>query len=93
MKSRQVIWSEPMIEKLRSFRSEHFTSEETYDFIVQLILETERLLLNPLLGRAYIEEFGEFKGYSRVVIKKFRFYYRIFGSDIVIIAILFPGEI
>ncbi|WP_156396464.1 hypothetical protein [Paenibacillus sp. Soil724D2] len=34
MNSNQVIWPEPIVEKLRSFRSQHFTPEETYDFIV-----------------------------------------------------------
>ncbi len=92
MKSNQVIWTEPIVEKLRSFRSEHFTPEETYDFIVQLILESEDLLLNPILGRTYVEEFGEFKGHSRLVCRKFRIYYRMIRNDIVVIALLFPGE-
>jgi hypothetical protein len=92
MKSKKVIWPEPVVTKLRSFRSEHFTLEETYDFIVQLILETEELLLNPIVGRTYVEEYGEYRGYSRVVISKFRTYYKTFGNGIVVMAVLFPGE-
>jgi hypothetical protein len=67
MKSEQVIWPRPVIDKLRSFRSEHFTPKETYDFIVQLVLETEDLLLNPVVGRTYVEEIGVFKSYHSKV--------------------------
>jgi len=92
MKSTVVIWTEPVRKKLRAFRSEHFTVEETFDYAVQLILETEDLLLNPILSRSYTEEFGKFKGFSRVVVKNFRIYFQAFEQDIVITAILFPGE-
>lgn len=92
MKTKQVIWPEPIVTKLRSFRSEHFTPEETYDYIVQLILETEELLLNPVIGRTYVEEYGEFKGFSRIVVSKFRTYYKTFENDIVIVAVMFPGQ-
>jgi len=92
MKSTVVIWTEPVRKKLRAFRSEHFTVEETFDYAAQLILETEDLLLNPILSRSYTEEFGKFKGFSRVVVKNFRIYFQVIEQDIVITAILFPGE-
>ncbi|KRF39838.1 hypothetical protein [Paenibacillus sp. Soil787] len=53
MKSNQVIWPEPIVEKLRSFRSEHFTGRNVR-FYSTTILESEDLLLNPILGRAYL---------------------------------------
>jgi hypothetical protein len=55
-------------------------------------METEDLLLNPVLGGTYVEEFGEYKGFSRIVIKKFRIYYTALRKDIVVIAVMFPGE-
>lgn len=92
MKSKQVVWPRPIISKLKRFSSERFTSEETYDYIVQFIIETEDLLLNPVLGQTYVEEFGEYKGFARVVVRKFRIYYSVIGRDIVIVAVMFPGE-
>ena len=35
MKSTAVIWTEPVREKLRAFRSEHFTVEETFDYVAE----------------------------------------------------------
>jgi hypothetical protein len=67
MKVNEVVWPEPIMKKIFTYQSEHFTSEESYDYIVQLILETEDALLNPILGKTYVEEFGEFKGLSRQV--------------------------
>lgn len=92
MKSTAVIWAEPVRKKLRAFRSEHFTVEETFDYVAHLILETEDLLVNPVLSRLYTEEFGKFKGFSRAVVKNFRIYFQVIEQDIVITAILFPGE-
>ncbi|MCP3775533.1 hypothetical protein NLX71_19870 [Paenibacillus sp. MZ04-78.2] len=92
MKKNQVVWPEPIIEKLRSFRGEHFTSEETYNFIAKLVMEVEDLLLNPVIGLTYVEEFGEFQGFSRAIIRKFRIYYQTIENQLVVIAILFPGE-
>jgi hypothetical protein len=40
MNVNEVIWPEPIIKKLFTNQSEHFTSEESYDYIVQLLLET-----------------------------------------------------
>jgi plasmid stabilization system protein ParE len=65
---------------------------ETLDFISQLVLETEELLKNPFVGKVYTEEFGKYKGISRIVIKKFQIYFKQVENDIVIIAILFSGE-
>ena len=48
MKVRQIIWPGPVRNKLLAFRSERFTSEETHDYIVQIILETESLLRIPV---------------------------------------------
>ena len=55
MKASQVIWPRPVRDKLLAFRSEHFTPEETYNFIVSVISETESLLLNPVLSKVYTE--------------------------------------
>jgi plasmid stabilization system protein ParE len=92
MESRNVIWTPTVREKLIEFRSSRFTPEETLDYISQLVLETEDLLKNPLIGKAYTEEFGKYKGISRIVIKKFQIYFKHVNNDIVISAILFPGE-
>lgn len=89
---RNVIWTPAVREKLISFRSERFTPEETLDFISQMILETEDLLKNPIISRIYTEEFGKYKGISRIVVKKFQMYLKQVGNDIVIMAVLFPGE-
>ncbi len=78
--------------KLIQYRSNRFTPEETLNYISQIVSETERLLKNPILGRAYTEEIGEYKGISRIIIKKFKVYFEKVNNDIVIIAILFPGE-
>lgn len=92
MRAKKVEWPLPVIEKFRSFRNEHFSPEESYDYIVQLILEAEDLLLNQFLSKSYIEEFGQYKGFSRIVTRKFRIYYILVNHDIVIAAVLFPGE-
>lgn len=92
MNDRNIIWLPNVKEKLVQYRSARFSAEETLDFISQIILETEDLLRNPVIGRSYTEEFGEFKGISRIVIKRFRIYYQLVKNDIVIVAILFPGE-
>jgi hypothetical protein len=36
MKSTAVIWAEPVRKKLRAFRNEHFTVEETFDYVAHL---------------------------------------------------------
>lgn len=64
----------------------------TFDFISQLILETEAILSNPILGKAYTEEDGPYAGIYRIVIKRFRIYFEQYKSEILIVAILFPGE-
>ena len=92
MNVNEVIWPEPILIKLFTYQSDHFTPEESYDYIVQLILETEDALLNPILGKTYVEEYGEFKGFSRQVVKKFRIYYQVITNNLIIAAVLFPGE-
>lgn len=92
MESRSVIWTPAVREKLIKFRSPRYMPEETLDFISQLILETEDLLKNPTIGKTYTEEYGRYKGISRIVVKKFQIYFKLINNDIVIIAILFPGE-
>ncbi|MBP2240931.1 plasmid stabilization system protein ParE [Cytobacillus eiseniae] len=92
MGARNVIWTPAVREKLIEFRSSRFTAEETFDFISHLVLEIEDLLKNPIIGKAYTEKFGKYKGISRLVIKKFQIYFKQVNNDIVIIAILFPGE-
>jgi plasmid stabilization system protein ParE len=92
METRNVIWTPAVREKLIGFRSSRFTPEETFDFISQLVLEIEEILKNPLVGKVYTEEFGKYKGISRIVIKKFQIYFKQDDNNIVIIAFLFPGE-
>ena len=92
MDNRNVIWTPVVREKIIEFRSERFTPAETLNFISQVIIETENLLKNPIIGKTYKEEFGEYTGVSRVVVKKFKIYYKQFDNDIVIIGLLFPGE-
>ncbi|KQL33761.1 hypothetical protein AN960_19070 [Bacillus sp. FJAT-25509] len=89
---RNVIWPLNVRNKLTQFRSIRFTPEETFDFISQIVLETEDLLKNEVIGKTYTEEHGNYKGISRVVIKKFRIYFEMVNNDIVIVAIVFPGE-
>jgi mRNA-degrading endonuclease RelE of RelBE toxin-antitoxin system len=88
----QVDWPEPIINKLKSFQSIHFTPQESFDYIVQMIMETEDLLKNPVMGRAYLEEFGEYKDFYRIVVRKFRIYYKEINNKIVIAAVQIPGE-
>lgn len=57
------------------------------------LLEAEDLLSNPALTKAYTEEFGRYKGLSRVVIRRFKIYYKDVDNQIVIEAVLFPGQI
>lgn len=92
MNDRNVVWSPAVREKLIQFRSERFTPEETLEFVSDFIIETEHLLKNRIIGKAYTEEFGKYKGITRVVIRRFRVYYKIIENDVVILAILFPGE-
>lgn len=92
MYDRNVIWSPAVREKLTQFRSERYTPEETFDFISNFIIFTEDLLKNGIIGKTYTEEFGKYKGITRVVSKRFRIYYKVLENDVVILAILFPGE-
>lgn len=89
---RTIVWSPTVRKKLVQFRSEHFSPEETFDFISQVVLETEALVSNPILGKAYTEESGPYKGISRVIIRKFRIYYEQHDHEVLITAVLFPGE-
>lgn len=92
MNKKYVLWPDPIIKRLQNFRSEHFTPEETYDYIVQFILETEDLLLNQILSKTYTEEIGEYRGFSRIVVRGFKVYYEIKGDTVVILAVKFPGQ-
>jgi hypothetical protein len=40
----------------------------------------------------YTEELGKYRGITRIVVKKFRVYYKLSENDVVILAVLFPGE-
>ena len=93
MTTRRIKWPTPIRMKLLTFRSPHFTPDETLDFIAQFIVETEDVLSNPIVSRHYTEEYGEFKGISRIVIRKFRVYFEVLGHDVVILAVKFPGEV
>lgn len=92
MESRNVIWLPVVRDKLVQFRSVRFTPEETFDFISQLVLEIEDQLKNPVIGRTYTEEYGKYKGISRIVLKKFQIYFQQINNELIIIAVLFPGE-
>ncbi|OLS33344.1 hypothetical protein BTR25_26470 [Bacillus sp. MRMR6] len=92
MDSRHVLWLPVVRDKLVLFRNTRFTPEETFDFISRLVLEIEDQLKNPIIGGTYTEEFGKYKGISRIVLKKFRIYFQQFNNEIIIVAILFPGE-
>lgn len=92
MRVRQVIWPGPVRNKLLAFRSDRFTPEETYDYIIQIILETEILLLNPVLSKVYTEEAGEYAGFMRLLVRKFRFYIESVEDDAIVVAVKYPGE-
>ncbi|WP_141336188.1 hypothetical protein [Paenibacillus sp. tmac-D7] len=87
-----VLWSSAVRYKLSQFRSERFSPEETYDFILQFILETEAVLTNPIIGKAYTEEDGTYAGLSRIIVKRFRIYFEQQENEVWIVAVLFPGE-
>jgi hypothetical protein len=70
MNSRNVIWTPVVREKLIEFRNERFTPEETLNYISQIIIETEEFLRNPVIGKTYTEEFGRYKGISRIIISR-----------------------
>ncbi|WP_245745372.1 hypothetical protein [Lentibacillus persicus] len=57
-----------------------------------MILDTEEFLKNELVGETYTEEFGIYKGLSRIVVRKFRVYYEKNQDNIIVLGILFPGE-
>ncbi|TFJ91967.1 hypothetical protein [Lentibacillus salicampi] len=92
MGTKNIIWLPIVREKLLQFRSEHFTAEETLEFIFKLIIDIEELLKNEFVGKTYIEEFGDYKGLSRIVFRKFRVYYEKDQDNIIVLGILFPGE-
>lgn len=92
MNTRLIIWAPTVRTKLIQFRSERFTPEETYDFISQVVLEVEDYLKNPVVGKSYTEEFGEYRGVTRIVIRKFRIYFEQMDDALTIVAVLFPGE-
>jgi len=76
MELRNVIWTPVVKNKLTAFSSDRFTSEEKYDFISQLIMETEDILKNPVIGKTYTEQFGKYKGISRIVVRKLKIYFK-----------------
>ena len=89
---RNVIWSIAVRDKLLRFKGERFTTEETLEFITHLILETDEILKNVVVGQTYTEEFGKYAGISRIMVKKFRIYYKKEENNFYILAILFRGE-
>ncbi|MNC56213.1 hypothetical protein D3C75_1057940 [compost metagenome] len=66
--------------------------EETFDFISQFILETEVVLSNSIISKAYTEEYGTYEGLTRIVVKRFRIYFEQQDNNVWIVAVLFPGE-
>ncbi len=67
--NRIVLWSSAVRYKLSQFRSERFPPEETFDFISQFIIETEAVLSNSIISKAYTEEYGTYEGLTRIIIK------------------------
>ncbi|WP_245833155.1 hypothetical protein [Oceanobacillus timonensis] len=59
---------------------------------MKLIIDIEEFLKYEIVGQTYVEEFGVYKGLSRIVIRKFRVYYEKDKNDIIVLAVLFPGE-
>ena len=47
---------------------------------------------NPVIGKTYTEQFGKYKGISRIVVRKLKIYFKQIDNDFVIIGLLFPGE-
>jgi hypothetical protein len=94
MSLRNVIWPVNVREKLLQFRSPRFTREETLDYIFQFILEVEEILKSDVFERAYTEEHRKYRGLSRIVVRKFRIYFKKgqAQNDMIILAVLFPGE-
>jgi hypothetical protein len=92
MSERQVVWPKPIRKKLLSFHNPHFASEENLDFISQFVLEVEQTLKNAVVSRYYIEEYGEFQGVSRIVIRKFKVYFEVVRDIVIIRAVKFPLE-
>ena len=91
MSTRSIIWLPTVRRKLIQFRNERFTPEETFDFISQVILEVEAFIKNPIFGKVYIEEFGEYRGIARIVVRRFRIYFEQVDEVFIIVALLFPG--
>ncbi|GGJ82163.1 hypothetical protein GCM10007063_00760 [Lentibacillus kapialis] len=53
-----------------------------------MILDIEEFLQNEFVEQTYTEEFGTYKGLSRIVIKKFRVYYEKNQDNIIVLGIL-----
>lgn len=87
-----VIWPDLVYRKLFTLHSKHFTTEETQDFLINLVLDIESYLLNPILSKTYTEEFGNLAGISRIIVKKFCIYYERYDDEIIILDIKFPRE-
>ncbi len=88
----RVLWPKHVQDKILSYQSKHFTDEETHQYIISWILQVDNLLLNPVLSKTYTEEYGTYKGVSRIVVNKLKVYYERHDDDIVILAVIFPGE-
>lgn len=54
--NRVILWPPAVRSKLSQFRSERFSPEETFDFISQLILETEAVRIVVKRFRIYFEQ-------------------------------------
>ncbi|MBP1968515.1 plasmid stabilization system protein ParE [Virgibacillus natechei] len=89
---KHVVWSETAENKVIFYKSEHYTVEETRDFIARLMSDIESLLLNPFLSKRYLEDQGKYKGVSRIVLHKFIFYYKKVDDEIIVLAVKYPGE-
>ncbi len=87
-----IVWPSPIKRKLRSYQSNYFTPDETYQYISNLINKTEATLQNEIISFRYTEEYGAYKNASRIVIDKFKIYYIAIGDIIVIAGIKFPRE-
>lgn len=88
----EIIWPAPIRTKLFSFHSKHFTPEETRRYIEVLIVRTEEILLNETVSVRYMEVIGKYKGISRIVIDRFKIYYKRTNTERIIVGIKFPRE-
>ncbi|MBP1968518.1 plasmid stabilization system protein ParE [Virgibacillus natechei] len=83
----KVVLSALARDKLKRYKSEYYTEDETREYLRKLSTELESLLLNPFPSKRYLEEQGKYKGVSRIVLHKFIFYYEKVDDEIIVLAV------